>query len=82
MNDKAIPQDRPQDRHRDGRDLTFETQEHGGELSDNFPNAIRVTDKEGRCCVYVPISTKKGTFAKIKDELDELFAIGSTRPVQ
>lgn len=81
MNEKDIPQARPQDLHRDGRDLSFETQKHGGELPDNVPNAIRVTDKEGRCCVYVPRGTKQGTFAKIRGELNELFAIGSTRPV-
>ncbi|MHC1550291.1 hypothetical protein [Phyllobacterium sp. K27] len=82
MNEKDIQRDRPQDPHGDGRDLIFETMEHGGEVPDNFPNAIRVKDKEGRCCIYVPIRTKKGTFAKIRDELNELFANGSTRPVQ
>lgn len=81
MNEKNIPQDRPQDPFRDGQDLTFETMEHGGELPDDFPNAIRVTDIEGRSRVYVPLRPK-GLFAKIKDELDEAFAVGSSRPVQ
>lgn len=81
MNENDIPQDRPQDPRHDGKDLTFETSEHGGEQPDNFPNAIRVTDKDGRSRVYVPVRAK-GTWAKIRDELNELFAIGSTRPVQ
>jgi hypothetical protein len=29
----------------------FETLEHGGE----FPDAIRLTDAEGRSCLYVPV---------------------------
>jgi hypothetical protein len=44
---------RPQDRTLDGRDLTFETLEHGGAEPDTMPNAIRITDREGRSAVYV-----------------------------
>jgi len=34
----------------------FETLEHGGEYPDTMPQAIRVTDAEGRSCIYVPIT--------------------------
>jgi hypothetical protein len=30
--------------------------EHGGEYPDTMPQAIRVTDAEGRSCIYVPIT--------------------------
>ena len=44
---------RPQDRNLDGRDLTFETLEHGGAEPDTMPNAIRITDPQGRKAIYV-----------------------------
>jgi hypothetical protein len=44
---------RPQDRTLDGKGLTFETLEHGGAEPDTMPNAIRVTDQEGRKAIYV-----------------------------
>jgi len=45
-----------QDQHGDGRDLKFETLEHGGEFDwGMFPLAIQVTDPEGRTCRYSPI---------------------------
>jgi hypothetical protein len=50
------PEKRPQDPHRDGRGLRFETMEHGGEYDDAMPQAIRLIDAKGRSCVYVPIS--------------------------
>ncbi len=46
---------RPQDEHMDGRGLTFRTLEHGGEFPDQMPQAITVTDPQGRWCTYVPI---------------------------
>ena len=49
------PGDRPQDPGLDGSALTFEALEHGGEEPDTMPQAIRVTDREGRWCVYVPL---------------------------
>ena len=30
--------------------------DHGGEYPDNMPQAIRLTDAEGRSCIYVPIT--------------------------
>ncbi|MHC1548809.1 hypothetical protein [Phyllobacterium sp. K27] len=75
MNEKSIPED-------DGRGLVIEILVHGGQESDNFPKSIQVTNKEGQRCVYVPLRAKKGMFAKIRDELNELFAKGSTRPIQ
>jgi len=40
----------------DGRSLSFEPLTYGGEYNDNMPQSIRVTDREGRSCVYVPIT--------------------------
>lgn len=45
---------RPQDDSMDGTGLTFKTLEHGGAYPDTMPQAIRVTDKEGRWCIYTP----------------------------
>ena len=39
---------RPQDPSLDGTGLRFETLEHGGEYPDTMPQAIKVTDAEGR----------------------------------
>ena len=39
-----------------GRDLRYETLEHGGEYDDDMPQAIRVTDSEGRSAIYRPIT--------------------------
>jgi hypothetical protein len=47
---------RPQDPSMDGTGLRFETMEHGGEYPDTMPQAIKLIDAEGRCCVYVPIT--------------------------
>ena len=49
------PEKRPQDPHLDGTGLTFETLEHGGDELDTMPQAIKLTDAEGRSCIYVPI---------------------------
>lgn len=46
---------RPQDPTLDGAGLTFKTMEHGGEYPDTMPQAILLTDAEGRTCTYVPI---------------------------
>ena len=40
------PEQRPQDPHRDGTDLHFETMEHGGEYPDPMPQAIKLIDAE------------------------------------
>jgi hypothetical protein len=50
------PHKRPQDPHMNGTGLSFETQEHGGEYPDTMPQAIKLTDAEGRSCIYVPIT--------------------------
>lgn len=53
---EELPADRrPQDPIMDGTGLTFETLEHGGEYPDTMPQAIRVTDSQGRSCVYMPV---------------------------
>ena len=53
--EELTPERRPQDPNLDGTGLRFETLEHGGEFSDAMPQAIRVTDAEGRSCLYVPV---------------------------
>jgi len=45
---------RPQDPEMNGSGLTFKTLEHGGEYPDEMPQAIRVTDAQGRWCIYEP----------------------------
>lgn len=47
---------RPQDERLDGSTLTFDTREHGGEFSDQMPQAIYVTDRQGRWCTYIPVT--------------------------
>jgi hypothetical protein len=54
--EEMTPEKRPQDPYGDGTGLTFETLEHGGEYPDSMPQAIRLTDAEGRSCIYVPIA--------------------------
>jgi hypothetical protein len=44
-----------QDPHGDGTGLRFETGKHGGDYPDNMPQAITVTDAQGRWAVYVPL---------------------------
>jgi hypothetical protein len=53
---QLLPGKRPQDPHRDGTGLRFETMEHGGEYPDAMPQAIKLIDARGRSCIYVPIT--------------------------
>ena len=46
---------RPQDPRGDGTGPRFETGEHAGDYPDNMPQAITVTDAQGRWAVYVPL---------------------------
>jgi hypothetical protein len=39
-----------------GTGLRFETLDHGGEYPDTMPQAIKLTDAQGRSCIYVPIT--------------------------
>jgi hypothetical protein len=39
----------------DGSGLRFGTMDHGGEYSDTMPQAIKLTDSQGRSCIYVPM---------------------------
>lgn len=48
------PDMRPQDETMDGRDLQFQTLEHGGKYPDMMPQVIRVVDLQGRWCNYFP----------------------------
>ena len=66
---RMTPEQRPQDPHMDGADLRFETMEHGGEYPDAMPQAIKLSDAEGRSCIYVPI-TQDG---KVVDSQEFLF---------
>ena len=51
---RMAPEMRPQDPSMDGAGLSFQTLEHGGEEPDTMPQAIRLTDAEGRWCIYEP----------------------------
>ena len=53
---ELMPERRPQDPQLNGARLRFETMEHGGEYPDAMPQAIKLTDAEGRSCIYVPIT--------------------------
>ena len=53
---QLTPDKRPQDPSMDGTGLCFETMEHGGEYPDAMPQAIKLSDAEGRSCIYVPIT--------------------------
>lgn len=53
---ELLPHNRPQDPDGNGAGLTFETLEHGGESADDMPQAVRVTDQDGRSCVYKPMA--------------------------
>lgn len=70
------PEKRPQDPHLDGTGLTFETLDHGGDEPGTMPQAIKLTDAEGRSCIYVPIRENgvivdsKG-FELIRDDVTE-----------
>ena len=54
--EELTPEKRPQDPHLNGSGLQFETLEHGGEHPDTMPQAVRITDAEGRSCIYVPVA--------------------------
>jgi hypothetical protein len=64
------PEKRPQDPHRDGRGLRFQTMEHGGEYDDAMPQAIKLIDAEGRSCVYVPITQDGRVVDSLGHELE------------
>ena len=49
-----IAEEGPQDPECDGTGLTFETLEQGGGPQAAMPMAIKVTDAEGRWCLYEP----------------------------
>jgi len=53
---QLTPEKRPQDPSMDGTGLRFEAFDHGGEYPDTMPQAIKLTDADGRSCIYVPIT--------------------------
>jgi hypothetical protein len=58
---KKLTEDmRPQDPTLDGSTMKFQTLEHGGQFPDTMPQAIKVTDEQGRWCIYVPIKGLDG----------------------
>jgi hypothetical protein len=62
---------RPQDPNLDGTGLQFETMDHGGEYPDAMPQAIRLTDKAGRSCIYVPITQQGRVVDSVGMALDD-----------
>ena len=63
---EMTPEKRPQDPDGDGTGVVFETLEHGGEYPDTMPQAIRVTDAEGRSCISMCRSPWKGRWSTAK----------------
>jgi hypothetical protein len=77
------PSDRPQDEYLDGHDMRFhgykiETLEQGGEFPDTMPQAIEVTDAEGRKALYVPLS-RDGKVVHSAPVLDALKRCGAIK---
>jgi hypothetical protein len=64
------PDKRPQDPYMDGTGLRFETMDHGGEYSDAMPQAIKLTDAEGRSCIYVPLTQNGKVVDSVGHALD------------
>jgi hypothetical protein len=64
------PDKRPQDPHMDGTGLRFETMDHGGEYSDAMPQAIKLTDAEGRSCIHVPLTQNGKVVDSVGHALD------------
>ena len=48
--EEMTPEKRPQDPLLDGTGLRFKTLDHGGEYPDTMPQAIKLTDAQGRSC--------------------------------
>ena len=44
--------------------------DHGGEYPDAMPQAIKLIDVEGRCCVYVPLSQNGRVVDSLGHELE------------
>lgn len=62
---------RPQDPNLDGTGQRFETMEHGGEYPDAMPQAIKLTDMDGRSCIYVPITQHDRVVDSVAFALDD-----------
>jgi hypothetical protein len=78
---------RPSDPSGDGKNLKIETREHGGEYPDDMPQALRVSDDQGRVALYRPtmedgkvVDSKgfclEGPGSAFKCELDEAAGAG------
>ena len=53
-------------------DLRFQPLTYGGEYDDNMPQFIRVSDREGRSGVYVPITVNGRVVDSKKFTLERL----------
>lgn len=63
--ERMTPEMRPQDSDSlDGSSLKFEPLEHGGDVPDLMPMAIKVTDEEGRWCIYHPVTDIHGEIVR------------------
>jgi hypothetical protein len=65
------PDKRPQDPDLDGSGLRFKTLDHGGEYPDNMPQAIQVTDRLERTCLYVPVTQDGKVVDAVAGETDD-----------
>ena len=54
------------------------TMDHGGEYPDTMPQAIKLIDAEGRCCMYVPITQNGRVVDSLGHELELQTRIASS----
>ncbi len=75
---------RPQDETMDGKALTFETLEHGGEFPDLMPQAIKMTDQNGNVFYELAIRhvTQKPYIAIIQTGQEILFDVKQVRTIE
>jgi len=51
MTREKRPQDDPE---HNGKGLNFQTLEHGGKYPDTMPQALKITERDGRSCTFEP----------------------------
>ena len=63
------PDKRPQDPNLDGTGLRFKTLDHGGEYPDTMPQAIQVTDRLERTCLYSRSRRTVKSWTQLREKL-------------
>jgi hypothetical protein len=70
--DSSLPlakRELPSQAHASG--LRFKTLDHGGEYPDTMPQAIQVTDRLKRTCLYVPVTRDGKVVDAVAGETDD-----------